>query len=363
MLTGWQTLKYKGDTDTYFFNSNGVMQTGLKKLYRNNGWNIYYFEQTTTKVSHEGAMVTGLRKINGYYYYFASNGKLIGDTCLTTADSRKICSDKNGIATINTKTKTYSSLTKLGTINVDVNKPVLKVAKYKTCTGPQGFTIAGNYYIVTMVDSSKDLSCVSIYDRATKNRKIVFAVEKTFGHTNDMTYNPTTSEVFIGLRDSKFKLNDILNKKKNWSRIHIYNEDKKVSYMPGIAYDTFNKYFYTTDTDGNKIYIYDSNFRLKNYFNKLAKGVVQGMGAYNGKVLVLRGHAISNKPSNDINTTSNSLDIYRNNGEYLGSYIINAPGLEVESISYTGSGNTFAIYTGPGSVGGQIFEVNINIPE
>ena len=155
MLKGFQKLKNKNKTDTYYFDKNGVMQIGFLKIKNKNRTDTYYFSETDTKkdnknvykgamqtgltqimvngkkelyyfttaseeknkkIAPEGAMQTGLMKISNAWYYFNYEGKAVIDKCGKIVDGRTFCFDENGNGTNQTKTKTYNSVHKLGVI-------------------------------------------------------------------------------------------------------------------------------------------------------------------------------------------------------------------------------------------------------
>lgn len=89
---------YRVDGKTYYFDANWNMVTGWCKDIDNN---YYLFEWE--KNGNEGAMVTGWRMINGNYYYFGQDGKLLTYTftpdgyfvnadgvCVTNVEDAKI---------------------------------------------------------------------------------------------------------------------------------------------------------------------------------------------------------------------------------------------------------------------------------
>ena len=113
---GWNTI----DGKTYYFDSKGRMQTGLKtisgkKYYlgtdgvRKTGWQTingskYYFKKTG---SNKGQALKGKRYIDGKYYYFDSNYKLV------TSKKIKIGNyyyyfGKDGVMSTNSKVKVGS---------------------------------------------------------------------------------------------------------------------------------------------------------------------------------------------------------------------------------------------------------------
>jgi len=68
MLTG---LKKIGDYK-YYFGTNGKLQTGWQTI----DGSTYYFKKKANDTMRKGAMLTGLKKIGDNKYYFGSNGKL-----------------------------------------------------------------------------------------------------------------------------------------------------------------------------------------------------------------------------------------------------------------------------------------------
>ena len=353
---GWKKISYNHQSDWFYFNNKGVLQTGFKNLKWSGTTYSYYLAKKTTKLYRIGARLTGVQKIDNVWYYFDSGGRMLKNWCGIVEDGRYFCVDNYGKGINYSTTPTYSSLHKLGTITL--GNPVITSASANCCSGPQGFTTAGYYYIAARASKDNTKTHISIYNKFTYQKAINYTVSDTFGHTNDFAYNPNTNEVYSGMKNTIFNLSNALNKKISTKKLETYTEDENLKVMSGVEYDSFNNKLYTSN--GDTIYVYDSNLKLKKYFKKVDTDTTQGIGAYNGKILVLRINSIDRSWDDNIDTTANSLDIYRMNGDYLGSYIINAPGMEAEGISYTGLGNKFALYFGPT---GNIYEVNINIPQ
>lgn len=84
MVTGYQNI----ENANYYFNENGIMQTGMVKI----GDGTFYFDPNTGKQqmgfigdvtnryyfnTADGRMMTGLQTINGQTYYFDQNGKML----------------------------------------------------------------------------------------------------------------------------------------------------------------------------------------------------------------------------------------------------------------------------------------------
>ena len=356
-VTGWKKITYNEREDWYYFGSQGIMQTGLKKIKWNNVTYLFYLAEKKSGFINKGSRQVGLKKINGYWYYFDRIGRAVTDTCTVINDGRTFCFDKDGHGTNKTTTPTYNKLTKLGTITL--GSPVVTMPKVTCCSGPQGFTVAGDYYIATKVNKESTSTYFSIYNKNTYNKVYSFIAKNKFGHTNDLGYNSQTDTVITGMKNTQFSLKNALNKKLSTTKLLTKNEKGKNTVMSGIEYDASNNMIY--GSIGEKLYVYDDDLKLLKSINKVDTDTPNGIGAYNGKILVLRINGIDKSWDTNLDTTANSLDIYRINGDYLGSYLIYAPNLEAESISYKGVGNTFALYFGPNN--GYIYEVNINIPE
>ncbi|MDO5564370.1 MAG: InlB B-repeat-containing protein, partial [Eubacteriales bacterium] len=71
-LTGWNQIEYAGETSWYYFDENGIMQTGWVK---DTAGNISYLE--TEDGQNKGHRVTGTMVIDGLTYIFDENGVLI----------------------------------------------------------------------------------------------------------------------------------------------------------------------------------------------------------------------------------------------------------------------------------------------
>ena len=84
MVTSWQQI----NGSWYYFNNNGRMVTGWQRLNWQGSTNTYYFLSS-------GKMATGYQQINGNYYYFYSGGSMASNTCLRI-DNVKRCFNTDG---------------------------------------------------------------------------------------------------------------------------------------------------------------------------------------------------------------------------------------------------------------------------
>ena len=252
----------------------------------------------------------------------------------------------------------YTSLHNLGKISI--GNPVLTIPSIDSHTIPQGFTIADNYYIAAKIKSDGSSAYIHVYNKNTLAKVSAFKVENELGHANDIGYNQNTGQIyFVMTVDKNFRYTTLTNIVAGINSMSqnafIYNGAAKS--FSGVDYDvTTNKYYAAVS---NNVFVYSNFTTLDRSFSKIDKDTPQGIGAYNGKILVIRYNGSANAGSGDIGTTRNAIDIYRAaNGDYLGSYEINTS-KELEAISYNKSTNKFALYFGDGG----IHEVKINIPE
>ena len=288
-----------------------------------------------------------------------NNGKItgvsVGKTTITVSSNNNITKTINVEITPNTKV--YTSLHSLGKINV--GNAILTVPTIDSHSTAQGFTIAENYYIAAKIKSDNSSAYIHIYDKNTLAKVSAFKVTSELKHANDLAYNPNTKQVLVAMTiDTNFRffsLQDaILGNNKMSKNAFIYNGNAKS--FSGIDYDTTNNKYYTAV--GDYVYIYSNFTTLDKRFKKIDKDTPQGIGAYQGKILVIRYSSASSAASGDIDNTKNAIDIYRTNGDYLGSYEINTA-KELEAISYNSNTNKFALYCS----GGYIYETAITIPE
>ena len=70
-VTGLRIVPFNGVNRTFFFNSNGVKQTGWKTI--DNKGTVCYFADNRWPSLPAGAMLTGFRKLGNYWFYMADS--------------------------------------------------------------------------------------------------------------------------------------------------------------------------------------------------------------------------------------------------------------------------------------------------
>ena len=243
--------------------------------------------------------------------------------------------------------KTYTQITKLGTLNL---KKAVKVVGTDDVKIAQGFCVYQNYYITALRDKDEKKVLLKYYNKKNGNQAKAF-VKKGMGHVNGMTHSSYHGKVYVirgngwnlpiskadrifysFIPDKLFGLadNTILTKKNIMAGELARGGDS-------IAYDSATQMFYIAH--GSKIYLYNNKFKLlSGTINKLSTGTVQDIGGYNGMIFVIRYVRKNSSPNR------NWIDIYRvSDGKYLGSYNMNSSH-ELESIDYYGSGNKFSLF-------------------
>lgn len=227
------------------------------------------------------------------------------------------------------KNKTYSSIKILDTINKKDFTDSSKIQSTFNAKIAQSFTVVENNYVVINVNSFNSHSHVVVYNKYSKKKVNEF--NSNFGHANGTTYNPKDNTIYVthgALSRSKvhkFSASKIESKKS--ISVSSFNMPRNVS---GAGYDDATGKFYFASGDG--IYEY-KNGGLKQVVHKksFVFGMSQDFGIYNGIIYDIRING------------GNTIDIYKTNGSYLGSYKVSMSGLELESIDYFGEGAKMAL--------------------
>ena len=350
MLTGWQKIKYNGSYEWFYFTDKGVMLKGWHQLKWNNVTNWYYFDDA-------GVMLKGLYYINNKIFYFDNSGVMMHDNC-ASVDTIQYCFDSNGYGTLKTRINTTKKLRNLGSIVL--GNPVITVTDNGEFDNPQGMVVAKDYYVAVSKNSNDTKAAIYLYNKTSHSLINSFNYSNTFGHANDLAYNSKNGTIYVAGNNKAlykyFKLDDALNKKPNIFDGYLKESNGNNGYITAISYDSSNNMTYKAYVWD--INVYDSNNNLVKSFKKIDRDTAQGIGSYNGKVIVIRFNGESSRYTGNVDTTRNSIDIYDINGGYYGSYMIHSQD-ELESISYYGSGKKFAMYF---NYSGGIYEVNIDIP-
>ncbi|MEE3343444.1 MAG: Ig-like domain-containing protein [Bacilli bacterium] len=269
------------------------------------------------------------------------------------------------VITINGKLK------KLGKININASKGVIVATQKKGITSAQGFCVADNYYVAAKRNGNETKSSIMVINKKNNTKVNSFVINNgTLGHANGLTYNPNTGMIYsVMTKDENYRsftLKDILKKGVSTKSDAFYLKNKEGKVVPvsfsAIAYDNSVNNYYLAK--GGRIYVYDDKKNLIRKITKVSSDVPQDIGAYNGKILVVRHKFKAPVGGNSLTNTRNTIDIYRSsNGEYLGSYIINVRD-ELQSVDYYGSGNNFSIFVNNvPKCGDCIYKIQMNIPK
>ena len=248
----------------------------------------------------------------------------------------------------------------------------------------QGFCVphVGNdIYIVAIQRTSDDTSTLFHILKETNGRfKEINSFVKgnsIIGHGNDATYNPNTGEILIPHGSNPFnvmKLTNMINSKNpSITNKTFYNgSGEKTGSGGGIAYDPTNNMYY--QTSGYQFFVYNDSLKRTLNGTKIdgSTGVPtsndsssnQGVGAYNGKILVIRYNASVSENSQTIQKPHNAIDIYDStNGNYLGTNLIylGKDNYELESVDYYKNGKFLVYYHEITTNNGHIKTINLNL--
>ena len=198
MITGWHNLKYKGIEYTFYFDEDGVMAEGFKKI--DNKW--YYFSSSVISEIIEGytggAMVKGLHQIDNKIYYLAddndSNGYSIGEryhNICSNINNEYYCFDENGVGDVVTVIEFPTSENYCETLTYTGSEQTL------TKTPGSGYifdgnkgTNAGEYTVTATLESGYRWS-----DNTTEEKTFKCSIEKA---TPIITLNPKSVTVVAG---------------------------------------------------------------------------------------------------------------------------------------------------------------------
>lgn len=227
----------------------------------------------------------------------------------------------------------YKQITVLDTITAkDLTKKVAVVGK-NGCETAQSFCVVENYFVTAQINSDDTKTLIQVYDKKTGENKN--SVMSDFHHANGMTYNKNTSSIYVvhNLKNEYSVFSD-----KNLETTKSLNPTAKnfPKSISGMAYDATTNQYYASK--GSNVYIYDTDLNLIRTVKKIRTGIPQDIGAYKGIILVIV--FLQNN-----STANNAIDLYRaSDGAYLGTYNVQFPNMELESIDYYGTGNTFSLY-------------------
>ncbi|MEE3344086.1 MAG: Ig-like domain-containing protein [Bacilli bacterium] len=246
----------------------------------------------------------------------------------------------------------------------------------------QGFCVAhvgkDIYMFAAHRDSVEKRALVHVVKRTESGGKVTIKeinkfkkVNSELEHANGMTYIPGAKQIFVSgiKKNSSFKffsLNDATSGNVNLGTSAFKNADGKNVYIGAVAYDETKARFYVGAgstirvADANKNII-KSTLKVDGKYEKNSNGSystvseAQDVGAYNGKILVVRYNPKVSDSQSTVARPRNAIDVYDGDTlEYLGTNVIKLGsvgkwGAELESVDYY-TNNTFVIYYGyPGS--------------
>ena len=369
-----EVKKYKITLD-----NNGATTVGTTGIYEN--YNVgFYLDSGLTKKMTTSANAIKVPTKTGYVFrgYFTSKGhQAITASGKINQNFKKTYFNEDGTL-IARWASADKELKLLGHIAITDNNKVVtiqgesKSSNENVCWSRQGFGIAntadGDYYIIGIgcgqADSNNRFpkSKIAIYNRKSEVKSFIVGDYK-LGHANDITYNMATGDVYIagtstsGIASRSFNLKGALAGNFELKNKLFYNSSGKSMLLSGIAYDESNGNIY--GAGGENVYSFNaSTGKIIKSFTKIQKDTPQGIGGYKGKILVVRwnGYAYANQYT-DVTYTRNALDIYRQDGTYLGSYIIDSD-KELESIAYNKTTKKLALF-----LGSNVHEVDVRIPD
>lgn len=210
--------------------------------------------------------------------------------------------------------KSYSSLTRLGTIDSDGVEKVVTLQQNGLTL--QSMCVTEEGYIV--VFSARSGNAGKLVKYSFEGELLDEAETGSIGHGNGCAYDPNTGTVYVALSYSKKKVPELAA----FDAKSLERKDNiKLGSCPSaIAYDRYSDEFYMKD--GGKIIVTDGDMTAKKRVPRFSRNIAQDIGAYNGLIL----SAVWN------GGYSGSVDLYRSeDGAYLGTYAVNLG--EIESIA------------------------------
>lgn len=267
----------------------------------------------------------------------------------------------------------YTSLTKIGTISA-TGTPQISVKRTTQPRVAQGFAVVNNYYVAALRNGDDTNALVKVYNKNTGELVNEF-YSTLLDHANGMAFDgnyvyivtngsASVSDSLYGTQAPiyyKFPVSQILSSSPTMTKGAFYNSNtSNYINISGAAYDKSNGYYYLAK--GSYVRVYDkNNQKVIRSIKKLQADTPQDIGAYNGKILVIRFNGSGDSTGSDVYNAKNAIDIYRaSDGAYLGTYTINSS-YELESVDYFGTGKYFALYFYVSGQGGAIYKVQLNI--
>lgn len=273
--------------------------------------------------------------------------------------SSDFCDNSKSNCTVVLYANWRQELKLLGNIETK-NEVILDNSHSDVTSGAQGFTMAKGYYVTCRKNKADTVAAISVYN---KNHKLVKStvVKNKLSHCNDLAYNPNSGNILVPELDHednltrKFTFSGAKEGKIKVSTLKLTNKSGDLVRTSAIAFDPSGNYVYAAK--GSKIYVFDEKLNYIRSFRKVQSDTPQGIGAYQGKILVVRYNSDA-KESGTVYSTRNAVDIYRNTGEYLGTYIIENSS-ELEALDWNSNASRFGLFFH----NGKLFEVKMKMPK
>ena len=194
-----------------------------------------------------------------------------------------------------------------------------------------------------------------------KNKYVLINSFKSssFGHANDMACDSEKNRIYVTDGNKKiryFGVKDSLNGKVTVHTIKTKYAHKTKD-ISGIAYDIKNNSIYLAK--GGHLFIANSNLKVSSLIYKIDSDIPQGIGGYNGKILVVRFNKNVKDSDSTLKKPRNAIDVYDQTGRYLGTNILKLGSVELESVDYYGDGYFAVQYYNP-SGKNKVVKVKLN---
>lgn len=281
--------------------------------------------EPTLKKGSKGTAVANLQKFLNWYC--GSNLNLDGDFGARTETFLKIFQKSEGLSydgiygnASYTRALSYSNQTVNGRILIAELKPETSLEIMTSMVGQSLAIVNATRRAVFYATRDGSAQKVKLYDDKDKTSEI--ADFTSLGHCNGATLKGTQFYVCSYLGSKNTKKITVINAN-TLKRVKYFNLPVAVS---GIAWD--NKKSTLIGSKGKTVYIFDSNNNVKKKFTlRFADGTPQDIMAHNGYVYVCRSY---------VRGSVSCIDKYQFDGQYVGSYTINADELESCDIDESG---------------------------
>lgn len=222
----------------------------------------------------------------------------------------------------------------------------------------QSFTHTDKYYVFMLTNTSRDSDGLSgtnmLYIMCKKNGQWQHCKSVrglSYGHGNDMAYNPNDNTIAVSFKDYKTKKGTVAfldaNTFKEKSRVQV------PYYFGSIAYDRSLKRYYLGRGAGaeNKFYYTVCEEKIstatckKNAFSSERRMTGQGAGAHNGyfyKINYDAGHTTSYQSGTPLGYRGGEIDVYDKNYKHIRRIIFNSKQQgfnnigEIEGVDFVG---------------------------